>query len=282
MLKKQKDDIRLRWTCADFSDKQVFVSAENDISEVCNELFRVFYLKFFSYGRFYNDGKCILLGTNKNVFINHFKKKHQLFVLPKKYENKNCNEFYNIIQLDDGSPQIYIDEYKLFDHGTTFDIVKTYKKYYEVFCFAAKKSCIDPVNMYFNNIDNFELFANDFEKNAAKIIKSAENDLIYLPESMRVFLNDLHLSNKYNIDCDGSGVNLTKRQFQCLSLLAVGKSTKEIARILDLTSSRTVESHLEVVKEKVNLNYRSELIKLGLKNNLHYCVLCGSLHKNFL
>jgi DNA-binding CsgD family transcriptional regulator len=53
---------------------------------------------------------------------------------------------------------------------------------------------------------------------------------------------------------------LTSRQYDCLSYLARGMTIKEIALELKL-SARTVEHYLEAVKDKLNCNTRSELVR---------------------
>lgn len=54
---------------------------------------------------------------------------------------------------------------------------------------------------------------------------------------------------------------LTQRQYDCLYWLSRGMTIKEIALKLKL-SARTVEHYLETVKNKLNCNTRSELIKI--------------------
>lgn len=56
------------------------------------------------------------------------------------------------------------------------------------------------------------------------------------------------------------GIYLTKRESECLNLLARGKNTKMIANMLEL-SPRTVEYYIENAKVKFNVRYRSELIE---------------------
>ncbi len=60
---------------------------------------------------------------------------------------------------------------------------------------------------------------------------------------------------------------LTKRQIECLSLMTLGKTSKEIARSLGI-SFRTVQDHIQNIKIKANVQYSKELIPIGVKNNL--------------
>ena len=71
---------------------------------------------------------------------------------------------------------------------------------------------------------------------------------------------------------------LTTRQHECLFLLLRGKRVKEIAAILDI-SSRTVEEHLALVKEKLGCLTRSQLIEKAIQSGYLYFIppsLCDS------
>lgn len=56
------------------------------------------------------------------------------------------------------------------------------------------------------------------------------------------------------------GTYLSARQIQCAQLLTRGKTAKEIAKILGL-SPRTVEHYLEIIKSKLKVTSKSELIE---------------------
>jgi len=60
---------------------------------------------------------------------------------------------------------------------------------------------------------------------------------------------------------------LSKRELEILTLFAEGKSNKEIANMLFI-SSRTVESHKNHIMQKLELKSTVELIKFAIKNNI--------------
>lgn len=55
---------------------------------------------------------------------------------------------------------------------------------------------------------------------------------------------------------NGKNLFLSNREYQCLKLLAHGKRTKDIARLLEI-SSRTVEGYLNILKRKLETCYHS-------------------------
>ncbi len=60
---------------------------------------------------------------------------------------------------------------------------------------------------------------------------------------------------------------LTRREETVLKLLAEGRSNKEVARILDI-SVRTVETHRQNIKSKLNINTAAGLTKYAIEHNL--------------
>jgi len=61
--------------------------------------------------------------------------------------------------------------------------------------------------------------------------------------------------------------DLTSREMSVLKLLAQGYSTKEIAKILNITF-HTVETHRKKLLKKVGVKNTNELIYIAVKNNL--------------
>ena len=60
---------------------------------------------------------------------------------------------------------------------------------------------------------------------------------------------------------------LTSREREVLQLIAEGKTNKEIATVLDL-STYTVESHRGRIMEKLNLHSAGELVRFAFRNGL--------------
>jgi DNA-binding NarL/FixJ family response regulator len=60
---------------------------------------------------------------------------------------------------------------------------------------------------------------------------------------------------------------LTERELQVVQMLAEGKSNKEVAGLLGV-STRTIESHRNHIMRKMNFTSFSDLIKFALRSNL--------------
>jgi len=72
-------------------------------------------------------------------------------------------------------------------------------------------------------------------------------------------------SNKFILRTENETIFVSKREWECLSQLAYGKTHKQIANILSI-SPRTVESYLNQIKDKTGVSYKSNLIDLFHKN----------------
>jgi len=63
------------------------------------------------------------------------------------------------------------------------------------------------------------------------------------------------------------GERLTPREREVVQLLAEGRSNKEVAAVLDI-STRTVENHRAKIMEKLRLHSLSELVRYAIRNKM--------------
>ena len=66
---------------------------------------------------------------------------------------------------------------------------------------------------------------------------------------------------RYFLDGQYSHIYFTQREYECIKLVAKGKSLKEIGISLNL-SPRTVETHLEKARKKLGSVSLSELVNI--------------------
>lgn len=83
----------------------------------------------------------------------------------------------------------------------------------------------------------------------------------------------------YYLDSKYEGLKLSPIESQCLFYLIRGKSTKMIAKVLNL-SSRTVETYIEQIKSKMSCRTRSELIEIAIENGFLEIVPSGIININ--
>ena len=73
-------------------------------------------------------------------------------------------------------------------------------------------------------------------------------------------------ANNFTLRSESQSISLSKREWECLSEVARGKTCKEIACDFSI-SPRTVEKHLDNIKDKARVHYKSELVKLFYQHN---------------
>jgi two-component system response regulator NreC len=107
-----------------------------------------------------------------------------------------------------------------------------------------------------------------FEELGLAIRTVAENRIYLSPEITGVVIEDyiqtVHNGKK---NANGNGATLTAREREVLQLVAEGKSTKDIASLLNL-SVKTIETHRQNIMEKLHLFSIAELTKYAIAEGL--------------
>lgn len=252
-----------------------FTLLSNDLLEIMSPLLLPFKITFFRYLRLYKDGARIDLCTN-STWTNHF------------YNNN----FYKVAWWDRSFPTSNIIERTLWDekcltndnivgiHARTvfdiihgFSIIKPNKDYCEIYDFATTSNNVVINDVYINCPEYFESAILYFNNQADSLILEAEKHKIFLPLQNAIdFTPAIDCSviskmQKIYIDAKHNGAYLTRKEFDCLSFWVSGKTAKQIGLILDI-SHRTVETHFENIKGKLNINNKNQLVsklqELGL------------------
>lgn len=153
-------------------------------------------------------------------------------------------------------------------HGLCF--VFRQKQWYELIAFGAPKNNYTVMERYFNFYHEMQAFILSFRHAAKKLIDKSHENRIILPTAMRDKNQSILLSSHanyisrsaYPTSFNSIKSHITSQEFSCLQQLALGYSLKEIANILNL-SARTVETYLNRVKNRFNIAYRKDLVKLA-------------------
>lgn len=255
------------------------------ITGLCQPL-QNFGIKFFTYTRIFEGKKAVFVCNNDSWYHTKFERdlfdKDGFITVSKIYKS----EFTRSVFTGTPSKKIKLLEYMYdMDLWNSIDLYKNEDDYKEVFHFAS--SCNNPeiINFYINSMNLLENFAYYFREKISKILKEAPKEIyINIRENARPLLIEEKKVNMFNslcsstenvnLDLNGKWVSFSPRQLQCLSLLYLGKTAKEIGQILDL-SFRTVESYLDSIKLKLNCHTRKEVLNLLLSHNAERSLLLG-------
>ncbi|MBU3913903.1 response regulator transcription factor [bacterium] len=101
-------------------------------------------------------------------------------------------------------------------------------------------------------------------KEIFQAIRAARQGEVYLSTKIRSKVNAVHFQSPKEKSIRLGIDLLSKREKQVFPLLAQGKSIKEIAEIL-FVSSKTIEKHRTAISNKLGIQRRVELLKYAIK-----------------
>lgn len=97
-------------------------------------------------------------------------------------------------------------------------------------------------------------------------INCVVKDQIYLSPSITTFVLKDYLQQSSKVDYTAFSI-LTDREREVLQLITEGKTTKEIASILNV-STKTIETHRQQIMKKLNVYSIAELTKYAIREGI--------------
>jgi DNA-binding CsgD family transcriptional regulator len=258
-----------------------------NMAEITQPLKRYFGITYFNYVKLYKSGGRLIL-TDRADWIDYFYK-NALYETKAVASLEKLNDYsYHLWQEFADQPSFVIGKEK-FNIYNGITITEPNKEYIELYYFGTTVENVGVVNLYITKFDILQRFILYFKDKAHALIAEANRHLIHLPDSKPIqapsdeladdptiqsFLNETTVSRFFLND--ENDTYLTNREATCLYLLLLNNTAKKIGKILNI-SPRTVETYLESVKLKLNVDTKKELIKiaeiLGLRQRLaNVCV----------
>jgi DNA-binding CsgD family transcriptional regulator len=228
----------------------------------------------FSYSKVYPDGSRMELWSDSQALYHIFVEKKYLAdcYTPNNYDEKNK---YLLLEkkIEDCSTNIRKKYYlsisaqrNIFDHDNCFMIINKKEQLCEYFLFYTSVKFLSAINFYFNNITLLESFSAQFREEAKGLIIKADNDRLIKP------WRDLTLEKSEDIKKtvtppQSKRAILTEREYQIAQHILEGLTARESANILCL-SRRSIETHIENIKNKLGCNKKTELALKVQKLNI--------------
>ncbi len=248
------------------------------VKEICKPLTEYLGISCFGYMKIYNDCSYIALINGHEAYL---QKHHETI------QTQDQQFSDNMRKMSYGGPHYFLwptkyeklppiislhDEFNIW-HG--FSINYRYQDYIEIFAFAFDKHSDDKSQFYLQNLQFLTKFCNYFKIQAADLIDCNNKnklaiykdkfDISYLEEieiNRKKFFDEINKTKSLQlINKNGELINFTKREAECISIFMQNRSMKEIGKHLDL-SPRTVEHYLENVKQKLGVQYKSQLVDI--------------------
>jgi LuxR family quorum-sensing system transcriptional regulator SolR len=245
------------------ANNHLFYTICPDIAEIAKPL-KNMGITYFTYTRSYHDGSRIYLNDRPQLLNIYLKEKHYI------YGNTEAKPaiYKEQVALWSTLPNQNVFNACARSHGVDHGVFMFHprKDYCEVFAFATKSGNDKIINTYLSQMDALTKFKQIFLTKATPIIKNAEKHKITLPHNDRLNrldlysgLNDIDITDNKFLENLSLPEILSARQIECCKLLINGKSAKQIADSLGL-SSRTVEFYLANIKSKLQCNNKIELV----------------------
>ncbi|MBI2784783.1 MAG: LuxR family transcriptional regulator [Legionella longbeachae] len=212
------------------------------VSEIMLPILKGHGITVFNYYRVYLNGEMLRFSTDRSWTEHYFKKNYLKNVRPPEaYLSKDVNYFVWLIE---DCPEMLLDAAINFNTSNGISIAQKGDNYVDFFCFATTRNNRKIINtFYLNNLDVLLNYCDYFKEHAKQLIHLGEKQKIILPE----------------FEYSAKKIEFTNRQLDCAFLLLKGLQYKEIAKKL-LLSSRTVETHINGLKNKLNCKNKAELI----------------------
>lgn len=260
MVSRMQMDKIASWTNLDF-DNHLFFNSIMEINELIKPIDKYFGLDSFNYHKTFNDNSQISL-TNQPAWYQHYLSQklylQSIFELPAVNYSRSRIIWSNI----DTHNTILRDAASFgIKHGVT--IVEPNHDGFEFYFLGTTIDDSSTINKYLSNFQLVDKFIQNFRivshKLFAKLSKHKTIAEDWLDNSLQ-FESVNHI-DKYSFLAEMYHYQFTSREIECLPLLIKGFTAKQIAEKLNI-SYRTVEDHINNIKQKLDVRTKNELMNL--------------------
>lgn len=243
------------------------------INSICQPLVD-FGITYFSHGHLNAQGSLSFLSTCPHFIEVYLKKGYHEYDLHKLTTPVDQQYvIWDSVKRKQQSAAMH-EDFMSFGRGHTFSIIRNNGNTIDCFHFAGKLGYDSINDHYLNNIEILNTFILYFKDQVAKSKELAcaydmkinlsntvggyliETDEYFSQESRQKFNDMIALDRIY---LNGGHDYVTKREYECLHWFSLGKTTEEIAMIMQITA-RTVSAHIVNIKERLGC---SNLFQLG-------------------
>jgi DNA-binding CsgD family transcriptional regulator len=246
--------------------KQFSQKMQREMVELCEPFLARLNLTFFAQIRYYQNGTLSVLSNNMGWLDYWEQQKYKSYVLLPERRVK-LGQFYicpwqEFFIGDKEVLKTIIDARELgnFDHALM--ITTVHHGYFESFAFGAHPNNDRAMTIYFNYIEQFLSYTQEFKLQAKNLIKQAEANRLILPKNLQADNLSL-LSNELKIIHDN--IKITSKEWEALKYLCEFHSMKRVALHLR-KSPRTIEMHINNLRHKLGYRSKDELIQDFRKN----------------
>jgi DNA-binding CsgD family transcriptional regulator len=253
-----------------------------EIDNLCIDIKRLG-ITFFSHTRIFDDGSRIDLHNNAQMIEEFYFGKDRIyeFYTPEINPKDSEDDVLLLDNLKDNMSFQFLRE----GYNIAHMLVKIEKNpsYCDVWNFGTTRDNKNISNIYINHLDILTLFTYYYRDQCHNLIKKCLSDPIIIKSSSpstppaswntnQLLLDDVRQTikkktHRYYINNLSNDSYLTDAEISCCFWICRGKTNDEIA-IATNRSRRTIEKHVENMKNKLGASNRTHLIKLLVKLGL--------------
>lgn len=249
-------------------------SVADGLKEIISPIFKHLGFTHFTYSRFKEGNRYLSLNVDLNLLRDYFKTDLDTYVLFNGVEFPKYTKKSIIWDLQPSMPLMeYMRKHGYF-HGVS--IYFRQDEIIEAWHFATTADNEGINSFYTNNLSYLERFIAYFQDKAYDLIspqeknwaiftdgrslslETPEKEKMLTEASLDHFLEAIRMQ-RFPFELDNTRVFLTPSEFECFGALAEGLTLKAIAQRKNI-SPRTVESHIQNVKTKLDLHSKTSLI----------------------
>lgn len=255
-----------------------YLNIYEDLKKFCQPLHHYLGLSHFGYLRIFYNSNYIHISNDHNLTAAYLEKITQSQIFFDKFLFYDQSTDYQFILWPknpiDTSMNLYLEH--RYWHGFTIAKFNNHS-HLEMWWFAADQESNNLENFYYQHWKILLSFVKKFnhqfiekiDYNKLALAKYYEGFSFNIPllneenncrDKIKDFINTL-FPKGIEVKCKNSWERITQREIHCLSILAQGKTMKEISNELSL-SPRTIETHLQHLQNKTGYHLRSDLVKL--------------------
>lgn len=268
-------------TCSNLNNHVGFNHYQK-IEAICKILFQNTAVNYFCHHRIYFDGFYMFLPTNPDLASYFYKDG----VYPDTWLfNLNLDRIQNGVFLWDAAINFnsekqnelshFIEGKLKLKHG--IDIIEKSTSYCDFYSFSS-----DERNIYNSSVYFLKRFIFYFKQEAQSLIKEAHHGRFFLPLASMGKIDfpvinfgsytssnekDIFHTKKFFLKGKHDGIYLTEKESHVLKLISKGCSSKQGARILEI-SFRTFENHIAHIKDKLGCSKSEEAVLIAVENSI--------------
>lgn len=236
-----------------------------DIAQICQNFFQKFNYNILNFIRRYDDGAVIYLCDNRDWLEHYLNNNYPGLGAFEQNSVPITSDYVLWTALSDVDP-VVIDSRTIFNIKYGVTLVCKFSGGCDYFNFGTAEDERAVMGKIYNELDELKQFVNLFYEKTKRILHRVEQQRFNLDQFATVEkvikpIERLYLGPAYDY------AYLTEKELACLKSLITGRTIPEIAILLQ-ASPRTVEKHVENIKNKLHCKTQFELGYLAAKLGL--------------